>query len=168
MRDQIALSDMLLVISDVSKRASEQLERTNTIQNQGPGSEVTSLLQDLVRTSEELSVTTVGSGSLTGLAGAIELCLPECGVDDETLFAVLDILKESPSTDAPSTQAAHPAPALGPGLGSGSDPRALAPPHRTASALLKGVTGGGDYLDRILLLNLKGNSLTDLSCKVVY
>lgn len=159
---------MLLVISDVSKRASEQLQRTNTIQNQGPESEVTSILQDLVRASEELSVTTVGSGSLTGLAGAIELCLPECGVDDETLSSVLDILKESPSTEAPSTQAAHPAPALGSGLGSGSDPGELAPPPRTASALLKGITGGGDYLDRVLLLNLKGNSLTDLSCEVVY
>lgn len=163
---------MLLAINDVGKRASEQLEMTNTFRNQDPGSEMISILQDLVRATEELSTNSVGNCSSTGLAGAMELCLPECGLDDETLFAVLDILKEFPSTESHSTQGPHPAPALGSGLGSGSgsgsDPRALSlPPMTVSAAPAKGVTGGGDYLDRILLLNLKGNSLTDISCKVV-
>lgn len=160
-RDQVRLSDILLVIDDVSKKASDK----GKIKENG----LDPLVQQMAAIAAELSAATISSGSVTGPKGAMELSLCDCGIDDETLIGVMSILKDPSSTAAPT-----PYPGTGPGSGSGSVDsssilclKAASQPLPPASATLaRSILSGSEYMSRILLLNLKGNCLTDISCKV--
>lgn len=155
------LSDILLVIDDVSKKASD---KGKTKEN-----DLDPLIQQMAAIAAELSAATISSGSVTGPKGAMELSLCDCGIDDETLIGVMSILNDPSSTAAPT-----PYPGTGPG--SGSCPaesssilclKAASQSLPSASATLaRSILSGGEYTSRILLLNLKGNCLTDISCKV--
>lgn len=158
-REQMRLSDILLVIDDVSKKASDK--------GKSKEGDLDPLMQQMAAIAGELSAATISSGSVTGPKGAMELSLCDCGIDDETLIGVMSILKDPTSTAAPA-----PYPGTGPSFNSLESSSALfmkASSHSliTASATLaKSILSGGDYMSRILLLNLKGNCLTDISCKV--
>jgi hypothetical protein len=158
-REQMRLSDILLVIDDVSKKASDKEKNKE--------GDLDPLFQQMAAISAELSAATISSGSVTGPKGAMELSLADCGVDDETLIGVMSILKDPSNTAAPAPY---------PGTGSSSSSadsssalclKATSQPINAASATLaRSIVSVGDYMSRILLLNLKGNCLTDISCKV--
>ena len=90
-------------------------------------------------------------------AGAMEIPLFQCGLDDETLHNVLEVLIESapPSwcdvIQAPSSSSSSSLP---------SQDFSMKLDHQRLSE--------ANYLSRIICLNLKGNCLTDLSCEVTY
>ena len=81
-------------------------------------------------------------------AGAMEISLPQCGIDDELLHSILECLSEEFSF-APFP-----------------DVTEEIPSQDIAMTLNHHHIGSGDYLSRIVSLNLKGNCLTDLSCEV--
>jgi hypothetical protein len=162
-REQMRLSDILLVIDDVSKKASDK--------GKNKKGDLDPLFQQMAAIAAELSAATISSGSVTGPKGAMELSLADCGIDDETLIGVMSILKDPSKTAAPA-----PYPGTGPGSSSSSAdsssalcPKATSHPINAASSTLaKSIASVGDYMSRILLLNLKGNCLTDISCKVTH
>ena len=83
-------------------------------------------------------------------AGAMEISLAQCGIDDELFRSVLEGLSEECSS-APF-----------------SDVTEGIPSQDITMTLNHHLIGNGDYLSRIISLNLKGNCLTDLSCEVTY
>ena len=83
-------------------------------------------------------------------AGAMEISLTQCGIDDELFHSVLEGLSEECSS-VPF-----------------SDVTEGIPSQNITMALNHHLIGNGNYLSRIISLNLKGNCLTDLSCEVTY
>jgi hypothetical protein len=158
-REQMRLSDILLVIDDVSKKASDK--------GKNKEGDLDPLFQQMAAIAAELSAATISSGSVTGPKGAMELSLADCGVDDETLIGVMSILKDPSNTAAPA-----PYPGTGSSSSSADGSSALClkatsqPINAPSATLARSIVSVGDYMSRILLLNLKGNCLTDISCKV--
>jgi hypothetical protein len=162
-KKQTRISDYLLNIEYVCKRAKNQenssigmiektLERTVHVDENH-----SSLL--VAASALELTEAYIGStwaSSPLG-AGAMEIPLLQCGLDDETLHNVLEVLSESapaPLYDviqAQSSSSSSPLP---------SQDFSLKLDHQRISE--------GTYLSRIISLTLKGNCLTDLSCEVTY
>jgi hypothetical protein len=88
-------------------------------------------------------------------AGAMEIPLLQCGLDDETLHNVLEVL--SVTAPAPWCDVIQAPPSSS----------SSAPPSQDLYMKLdhKRLIEG-NYLSRIICLTLKGNCLTDLSCEV--
>ena len=164
-REQVQLSDIRVIIDDVSRKAAKQLE--NQIESKKSSDfgrkrsdgrntngecqdDVSVLLQQIAAVSSELSAVTVSSGTTTGPPGSMEISLQDKEIDDETLFGVMNVLKEFSSDDKNAPR---------------SDSGSVPIPSVCAS-LARMIDTGGLHLARILLLNLKGNHLTDISSKV--
>lgn len=160
-KKQTRISDYLLNIEYVCKRAKneengsiEMIEKS--LKQTGQVEEYHSSL--LVAASVlELTAAYIGStwaSSPLG-AGAVEFALLQCGLDDETLHHVLEVLSESAPASWCDVIQAPPSSSSLPS----QDFYMKLDHHRISE---------GNYLSRIICLNLKGNCLTDLSCEVMY
>ena len=148
------ISDYLIKIENICKRPKtneedgsvEMIER----KYRQPGlAEESYTSHHVAAAASELSPAYISSTlSSPAGAGAMDISLPQCGIDDETLHNVLEALSEECGPvswpDVPK------------GASSQDIPMTFFHQH----------IGDGDYLSRIICLNLKGNSLTDLSCEV--
>lgn len=149
---------------------------------------IRSLMVQLVQVAEQLSATSLYNGQDDTATnnddvpvGSLEIRLPDSQVDDETLHGVVGLLVGAlgPSGGAAGDLDAEPPPgqrvgkedafqqgdlALGGGLGLGLTGARLSAATQIAKTFL---TVQSNYSDRILLLNLKDNVLTDISCKIL-
>ena len=143
------ISDHLLRFQNASKRPKkngedgiiEMIEKKSKQTVQADGSQSSLQMADCAYLGD-----TLPSSPLA--AATMEISLPQCGMDDETLHSVLEGLSKECSSaswpetiEAASTQDIH-------------------------MSLTHQRIGDGDYLSRIICLNLMGNCLTDLSCEV--
>ena len=97
------------------------------------------------------------TSGISGPTSTMELNLQNSGIDDETLFNVIDLLQgNSPPLLHNSKNVPE------------KDKNGIFLPESSPCSLLarSHIGGSGDYFSRILLLSLRGNSLTDISCKV--
>lgn len=152
-REQLRHSDIMIAINDVTIKARENLDEIqgNVFANaqEGVWGKSKSLMMKLIEIADELSAATTSSGTKTGPAGSLELRLVEAQVDDETMHGVLGLFnglldtKKFEDDGDNDNNNKKPVPSL------------IRNPLDAA------------YPDRLLLLNLRGNQLTDLSCKLL-
>ena len=155
-REQMRHSDMRIVLNDLNKKALEYIQEIDIAMN-AEQRELKEFMKIITHTADELSSAVASSGTNTGPPGAMEVRLPDTQLDDETLHGVVGLLS-GVLEDQNS--------------GSGSMSRTAATPQRTSllssSLLAKTVLSiSSNYMSRVLQLNLKGNQLTDLTCKVL-
>lgn len=132
------------------------------------------LLDQVELMAEELSKVGTG-GKVTGAVGSLEIRLPECELDDETLFGAMGLLSGG-IEDSSAMRTLRP---LQLGV-SGDDPDAGEettdpddPMERTGTMMMSKdlaravVEVSKDYQSRIITMNLRGNLLTGISCKTL-
>ena len=97
------------------------------------------------------------TSGISGPSSTMELNLNNSGIDDETLFNIIDLLE---GNSFPLLHNSKNIPE--------KDKNSNYVPESSPSSLLarSHIGGSGDYFSRVLLLSLRGNSLTDVSCKV--
>lgn len=151
LREQIRQSDFRVTIDTISKSASDQLNDLEESTG-GLAARETELsrgvLRQLLDVSGELSKVGVSSGTTTGPPGAMELRMTESLIDDETVHGMMELLRgnltkldgDDGDNDGGTTSG-------------------------TLNKTLLSVSG--NYLNRILLLNLRSNQITDLACKSI-
>lgn len=154
-REQMRHSDMRIVINDLHKKAVEYISEIDIAMDADQRS-LKEFMQQIVHTAEELSAAVASSGTNTGPPGAMEVRLPDTQLDDETLHGVIGLLSGVLEDQAPA----------------GSTTRTASTPQVTSllsSALLAKtvLSSSSNYMSRVLQLNLKGNQLTDLTCKIL-
>lgn len=160
-KKQTRISDYLLNIEYICKRAKN--EKNDSIEMIEKKSKQTVQVDEnhssllIAALALELTAAYIGNtwaSSPLG-AGAMDIPLLQCGLDDETLHNVLEVLSESAPASwcdviqAPSSSSPLP-----------SEDLYMKLDHQRLSE--------GNYLRRVICLNLKGNCLTDLSCEVTY
>ena len=127
--------------------------------------------------ADELATVAVPSGSGTGPPGALELKLSDSAVDDEAVHCLVGALRERPAAAVDlEEKKAQSQGAAGrvqrPEVDSDDEDGASAEggggrPRPTAASFAALALSGGPYVNRILLLNLKGNQLTDVACRAL-
>ena len=221
-RELKKISDIRIVIDDVSRKTKEHSDENNTLNNKNHKNEIISnnnnnnynnsknspynvntlneklksINDNIKAISTDLFSSITTTNSLTGPPGGMEIILQNSEIDDETLFGIINLLKEnslnseniSDKNDKNNISNVNnmndknnnlnnvnnvPKKSLQnvPENDSKNVPQndlknvpENAPP--LCSLLARLTVSGVQYLNRILLLNLKGNNLTDLSCKV--
>lgn len=157
-KNQMKISDYLTCIEricnnpykDDEKSKTEIIEKKLHVTSKADSS-VMIAASVLKLTAAYIGNTAACSSSPLGAgAGAMEISLIQCGIDDESLHSALECLSEECSS------------ALF------SDVTEEIPSQDITMTLNHHHISNGDYLSRILSLNLKGNCLTDLSCEVKY
>jgi hypothetical protein len=172
-REQMRLSDVRLLFNDtVEKSRDVEGEMiSNGLSMQSELQSTMHLMQQVGNIAEELS--RVGAGNTdTAEVGAMELRLPDCELDDESLFSAMGLLSGG-LEDASAMRTMQPLQLEGGETTTNNmiDPDNPMPTtgHMVMSAeLAKNVANiSKDYLARVIMLNLRGNLLTDISCKTL-
>jgi hypothetical protein len=162
-REQMRQSDVRCEIDSITTRARDQLEDLEETTGGIAGRE-TALSREVVRqllsVGSKLAAVGMPSGTATGPVGSIELRLPESLMDDETLHGMYGLLSgeltksdDNGDDDVDKNENGSSGAAEG-----DADEMAL-----TKLQLLKPIP----HKHRVLLLNLQGNMLTDLSCSIL-
>lgn len=165
-QEQMRQSDMRQGISVISSRAEDHLEEMRS-QNYNSSSgrvigTAVEIMSSLVKLSTELSKITDDDGNknsaVSAPGGSMEIRMPDSQLDDETLHGAIGLIcgilvnpnRKNDTNTIESNQ--H----------GGMD-------INTSTTVLSNaiLSSDSNYLNRITLLNLKGNHLTDLSCKVL-
>jgi len=169
-REQMRLSDMRILMQDLYTKANdlkEEMELSGLAfldANKG----IISMLHETDQVCRELSLSSASSGTSTGGTGALEIRLPDSEMDDETLYSLVTLLagnlEEAKEIDATSqihnVEEKDPAVNL---LSTGSGLTMMN--SRVLSKAIRAISK--DYLSRVVMINLKGNSLTDISCQTL-
>jgi hypothetical protein len=160
LREQMRQSDFRIAIHDITSTAKNELndleESTGGVAGRETGMS-REILRQLVGVSSELTTIGLSSGTASGPPGAMELRMPDTLLDDETVHGMLELLKGNVAKDE--------------GMDTLDMSRALSEkgPEIAPTMTLKKtlLTASGNYLNRVLLLNLRGNQITDLTCKLL-
>lgn len=156
-REQMRHSDMRVVLNDISKKAADYIVEIDIAMN-ADQRQLKEFMQQITHTADELSSAAASSGTTTGPVGAMEIRLPDTQLDDETLHGVIGLL--SGVLEDHNQQ-------LG-GTISLSSTTPLPNSLLTSSLLAKTVLStSANYINRVLQIIVKGNQLTDLSCKLL-
>ena len=127
--------------------------------------EFKSILEQIIAISTELKSVTLQSSfasnsnvpGISGSSSSMEINLQSIEIDDETMFNIIDLLQgiSLPILNYSKNVL-------------GKDINDISCSESSPCSLLARmhISGHGDYFSRVLLLNLKGNNLTDISCKV--
>ncbi len=162
-REQMRLSDMRILMQDLFTKS---IDLKDTMELSGAGfldanKGIMSLLHETEQVCKELSLAGASSGTTTGGIGALEIRIPDSEIEDETLYSLITLLAgsldESKDLDnGPLVHGEGEAATLSTGSG-------LTMMH--SKVLSKAIRAlSKDYLSRVVLINLKGNNLTDISC----
>ncbi len=148
-REQIRWSDTCMVLDQVKSRASAELEyQASQYSLTKRDEEMKILLKDVLSCAESAINASSSSAPKDCPTGSLEIRVPESQVDDETLHGIFALLTGA-ILDKPA----------------GEESNDLA--TSTKSMIPSQSSNFTPYLDRIVLLNLRDNSLTDLSCKLL-
>ena len=196
-REQLRLSDFRRVIDKISKMGRDSLDeidlqrrellaasQPSVNQNLPDNNRVRALLVQLMKVAEQLSATALyngqddsGTNNDDVPVGSLELRIPDSQVDDETLHGLVGLL-----VGALGSANGHNGEVLqgegvskgdafrqsdimmGDGLGIELSGARLSAATQIAKTFL---TVQSNYSDRILLLNIKDNLLSDISCKIL-
>ena len=156
LREQMRQSDFRVAIHEITTSAQDQLndleETTGGIASRETGIS-REILRQLLHVSGELTSLGLSSGTVTASPGAMELRMPDCLLDDETMHGMIELLKGNVT----KTESGH------------GDEKARADEGNAPKVTLDKtlLSLNGNYTSRILLLNLRGNQMTDLSCKLI-
>ena len=196
-REQLRLSDFRRVIDKISKVGRDSLDeielqrkellaasQPSVNQSLPDNNRIRSLMVQLMQVAEQLSATSLYNGQ-DDLAtnnddvpvGSLELRIPDSQVDDETLHGVVGLLVGALGSSGTQDDSIHPSEgvnradafrqsdvSMGAGLGVDLSGARLSAATQIAKTFL---TVQSNYSDRILLLNLKDNLLSDISCKIL-
>jgi predicted nucleic acid-binding Zn-ribbon protein len=160
LREQMRQSDFRIAIHDITSTAKNELndleESTGGVAGRETGMS-REILRQLVGVSSELTTIGLSSGTASGPPGAMELRMPDTLLDDETVHGMVELLKGNVAKDEgmDTLDMSRALPEKGP---------EIAPTMTLKKTLL---TASGNYLNRVLLLNLRGNQITDLTCKLL-
>ena len=157
LREQMRQSDFRIAIHDITSTAKNELndleESTGGVAGRETGMS-REILRQLVGVSSELTTIGLSSGTASsGLPGAMELRMPDTLLDDETVHGMVELLKGNVAKDE--------------GMDTLNMSRALPENAPTMTLNKTLLTASGNYLNRVLLLNLRGNQITDLTCKLL-
>lgn len=157
-KKQTRISDYLLSIEYICRR----------VKNEGNGSieknvkqtgQVEQYHSNLLIAASALELTAAYLGNTFASsplgAGAMEIPLLQCGLDDETLHNILEVLSQSAPASWSDVIQAPP-----------SSSSSSLPSQDFSMKLDHQRISEGNHLSRIIYLHLKGNCLTDLSCEV--
>ncbi len=169
-REQMRLSDMRILMQDLYTKSTdlkEEMELSGIAfldANKG----IVSMLHETDQVCRELSLSSASSGTTTGGVGALEIRLPDSEMDDETLYSLVTLLagnlEEAKEVDAVSQ--IHNVEEKGPNEGAHSTGSGLTMMNsRVLSKAIRAISK--DYLSRVVMINLKGNCLTDISCQTL-
>ena len=137
-REQIRWSDTCIILDRVTDRAEKELEYQASQYNlTKKDAEMKLLLSDVLACAEAATACSSSSSPSNCPVGALEIRVPESTVDDETLHGIFSLLSGS-----------------------------IIEKQENETRKLEN-DGFTPYLDRLLLLNLRDNCLTDLSCNVL-
>lgn len=163
-REQMRHSDMRIVVNDLNSKAADYIVEFDIAMN-SEQKQLKEFMMHVTHMAQELSgavntTTAAGGGTPTGPAGSMELRLPDTQLDDETMHGVIGLLSgvlegggaTASSTNNFSTTATT------------SGPTSLLSSSLLAKTVL---TSSPNYMNRVLQINVKGNQLTDLSCKLL-
>jgi len=163
-REQMRHSDMRIVLNDLNAKAADYIVEFEIAMN-SEQRQIKEFMQQVVHTAAELGTATASSGTTTGPAGAMEIRLPDTQLDDETMHGVIGLLSgvlEDGSAGGGGTDGIASMTMSTTAMTSG--PTSLL----TSSLLAKTVLSSSpNYINRVLQINVKGNQLTDLSCKLL-
>ena len=154
-REQMRHSDMRIVLNDINAKAADyaiDLEIAMSAEQK----QLKEFMTQITHTSAELTSALASSGTTTGPVGGMEIRLPDTQLDDETMHGVIGLL--SGVLDDGNNNQGQESSAATPG------------PHSLLSSSLLSKTvlsSSPNYINRVLQINVKGNQLTDLTCKLL-
>ena len=154
-REQMRHSDMRIVLNDINAKAADyaiDLEIAMSAEQR----QLKEFMTQITHTSAELTSALASSGTTTGPVGGMEIRLPDTQLDDETMHGVIGLL--SGVLDDGNNNEGQESSAATPG------------PHSLLSSSLLSKTvlsSSPNYINRVLQINVKGNQLTDLTCKLL-
>jgi hypothetical protein len=177
-------------LDEIEMQRKELLAASQPSVNQSlpDNNRIRALMVQLMQVAEQLSATALFNGQDDSATnnddvpvGSLELRVPDSQVDDETLHGVVGLLcgalGPSGGHDDTAAAAVHPSDglgrtdafrqsdlAMGEGLGVDLTGARLSAATQIAKTFM---TVQSNYADRILLLNLKDNLLSDISCKIL-
>ncbi len=178
-REQMRLSDVRVLMDSAfekSKQSTDELEAAGLgLQDNMKG--VMEVLQTVMNIAKELSLVGASSGTTTGGVGALELRLPDSEVDDETLLSVIGLLSGG-IEDAEARKSMQPLNLSlyktdGANGKEGEEVDIDNPLSATGTMVANADLAekvyklGGFYMGRVIMLNLRGNLLTDISCRTL-
>jgi hypothetical protein len=171
-REQMRMSDLRILLDDLNTKAVDQREEMEMsgVAFLDSNRSIVSMLSEVEGVTKELTLAGATSGTTTGGVGALEIRLPESEIDDETLYSLISLLaggleeakREDDDIQLQNLDTTN------------NDNDANANMNQTTSTMMHSKvlskfirSHTKDYLSRIVMLNLKGNRLTNISCKTI-
>ena len=171
---------------DMQRRELLAASQPSVNQSLPDNNRIRALMMQLMQVAEQLSATSLYNGQDDSATnnddvpvGSLELRIPDSQVDDETLHGVVGLLVGAlgPTNGQYDEEQVRPREgagrgdafkqsdmAMGDGLGLDLSGARLSAATQIAKTFM---TVQSNYSDRILLLNLKDNLLSDISCKIL-
>ncbi len=165
-REQMRISDIRVLMEDLRIKAGDQREEMEMsgLAFLDNNKNTMSVLHEIEQVGKELSLAGASSGTVSGGVGALEIRLPESEIDDETLHSLVSLLAggleeakvqddegQLHNEDGTTTEKEM--------CMSGSTMMH----SKVLSKAIRAITK--NYMERLVMINLKGNRLTDTSCK---
>ena len=161
-REQMRLSDIRILLDDLYSKSTnfkEELELSGAA-FMDANKNMISILVEIGSVTHELSLAGASSGTATGGIGALEIRLPDSEIDDETFFNIVTLLSggadTSTGTEDTKTEGEE---ETKDGVGG------TTMHSKVLAKAIRSVSQG--YISRIVMLNLKGNHLTDIACSTL-